>query len=303
MESSFRGTCEICGTLEWKVSYEGPIRDGAFGSLTVNSCSVAECLTCGVQRLDEPSCRDEEVYADQTYRHLVGEGASSDEYWSLHDSEQVRNLDAVWRESLRGKTVVDVGCGAGSFLDSIHGLAEETIGIEPCVVYHETLRSQGHKVHASLEELLGEREGFADLACCFSVIEHVANPKDFLQSICRLLRPEGILHASTPNRDDVLVALLPEDYARFFYRTVHRWYFDRASLAACGELGGFSRADVRCYHRFGFANTLLWLRDRGPAGDTGDLRVATPLMDQFWKSYLESEGMGDYLYSRFQKTD
>ena len=231
----------------------------------------------------------------------MGEGGSAADYWSLHDSEQIRNLDVVWPESLRGKSVVDVGCGAGSFLDSVRGLAAETIGVEPCEVYHEALKSQGHKVYASLEDVLGEREGLADLACCFSVIEHVPNPKNFIESIGRLLRPGGILHASTPNRDDVLVGLLPDDYAKFFYRTVHRWYFDRASLAVCGELGGFSKVDVYCYHRFGFANTLLWLRDRKPTGDKGDLEVAGPLMDNFWKSYLESEGMGDYLYSRLQK--
>lgn len=45
--------CEICASDNWSIAYAGPVRDGAFGSLTGPQSEVGRCGTCGVERLDE----------------------------------------------------------------------------------------------------------------------------------------------------------------------------------------------------------------------------------------------------------
>ncbi len=103
------------------------------------------------------------------------------------------------------------------------------------------------------------------------------------------------LVVSTPNREDILMALLPDDFPSFFYRTVHRWFFDKTSLAECARRAGFTVAKTRFVHRYGMANALAWLRDRRP---TGRRRIDAigPLADDLWCSYLEQVGKTDCIY-------
>ena len=55
--------------------------------------------------------------------------------------------------------------------------------------------------------------------------------------------------------------------------------------------------DVRCVHRFGLSNALIWLRDKKPGGRTQLPHAGTPLLDSVWARALEAEGAGDYLYA------
>jgi SAM-dependent methyltransferase len=138
--------------------------------------------------------------------------------------------------------------------------------------------------------------GQVDFAFCFSVIEHIQNPRVFLKEIGELLAPEGKLLLSTPNRRDILIDLKGETYVRFFYRTVHRWYFDRDSFAYCARAANLKMVESRCIQRFGLSNTMLWLRDGRPSGLACLPHLDGPLVDRFWKGHLESRGVGDYLY-------
>jgi hypothetical protein len=61
--------------------------------------------------------------------------------------------------------------------------------------------------------------------------------------------------------------LLPDDFPSFFYRTVHRWYFNVASLAECAKLAGFEVVETQFVHRYGMANAIAWLRDRRPVSN------------------------------------
>ena len=45
---------------------------------------------------------------------------------------------------------MDFGCGGGSFLDSIKGIAKKTIAVEPFVGYHESLKLRGHEVYSDI---------------------------------------------------------------------------------------------------------------------------------------------------------
>lgn len=289
-------TCEICGASNWKTVHSGPVRDGAFGRLTVPGASVGRCGGCGVERLAEAFCHVDSIYTGNQYRSLLQEGTDAASFFAEHDMIQLQNLTALWPESLRGKRVADVGCAAGSFLDHISGLAAETIAIEPCGAYHDSLRERGHTLYATASEGCTALAESVDFATTFSVIEHVRNPRAFLNEIASLLKPGGRMLVSTPNRRDLLMDLLPDDYPAFFYRSVHRWYFDVPSFTRCAELAGLCVQRSIVVHRFGLSNALVWLRDRKPGGRTALPHLDSPLLDSFWRSYIAQEGSGDYLY-------
>lgn len=290
------GPCEICGAADWVVVHHAPVRDGAFGRLSSPDARVGRCGGCGAERLHEHWCPDPSIYESADYRALLGQGQEAADFLAGHDHLQLRNLTAVWPFVLRGKVCADVGCAAGSFLDHVSGVVAETIGIEPCEGYHPSLRDRGHVVYPDTRAALADRAHRVDVAVSFSVIEHVLDPRAFLSEIGALLRPGGRLFVSTPNRRDVLMTLLPDAYASFFYRTVHRWYFDEASFARCAEQAGLRVHRSTCVHRFGLSNALVWLRDRRPSQDRSLADIDSALLSGAWKAHLEQIGQGDYLF-------
>jgi 2-polyprenyl-3-methyl-5-hydroxy-6-metoxy-1,4-benzoquinol methylase len=292
----FQHTCEICGNSEWQGIYCGPIRNGSFGSLTDEDCLVAQCENCGSQRLPEEVCRDTSFYEGEEYRNLLKEPTDVSGFCLEHDKMQLLNMSVIWPQSVRDKTVADIGCGGGSFLDHISGLPKNILAIEPCQIYHESLKERGYQVYSLAKDAAAKESGKVDFAFSFSVIEHIHNPREFLADIAKLLSDDGTLVVSTPNRSDVLMSLLAEEYPQFFYRTVHRWYFDVDSFSQCAKYAGLEVVEAKCVHRFGLSNALAWLRDNRPTGNKQLPHLASELLDDVWKRYLEEKGVADYLY-------
>lgn len=237
-----------------------------------------------------------EYYASDAYRTDVGEQADAEDYFRRHDSEQLPRLGLLESVPLRGRVIADIGCGGGSFLDCVRGLASETIAVEPMVGYHPSLGRHGHRVYSSTEAACADWSGRIHLATSFSVIEHVEDPLVFLKQARDLLVPGGQLLISTPNRRDILLESGCTAYWGFFYRTVHTYYFDAVSLRRLAAEAGFGVCDVRFVHRFGFGNYLAWLRDGRPTRNAAASPLG-PSFDRAWRLQLEEAGVSDYLFA------
>ncbi|MEM9544005.1 MAG: class I SAM-dependent methyltransferase, partial [Cyanobacteria bacterium P01_E01_bin.42] len=259
--------CKICGCTESRIVYSGPIRLGRFGNISQEPYDVRQCLSC--QAIALPNIIEDTVtyYETSTYRTEVDISAEVDDYYRLHDGEQLKNLSMIGTGICRDKIVADIGCGAGSFLDAVKGYAREAIAIEPSSIFRESLQQKGYLTYPYVENALEQHEGQVEVAVSFSVIEHIETPLIFLQQIYRLLKPEGFLCLSTPNAKDILLEVLPQEYTQFFYRKVHFWYFTPFALTKLLELAGFSDIQIFPYQRFGLGNFLGWLRDKKPQGE------------------------------------
>jgi 2-polyprenyl-3-methyl-5-hydroxy-6-metoxy-1,4-benzoquinol methylase len=264
---------------------------GRFGNRLSETRCIWLCGRCGAGWLDG----DGQDYSSSEYRELVDGGADPTTYYRLHDGEQADKLRLIGTGDLRGRVVVDFGAGGGAFLDLVRGMASATIAIEPGVNFHPELRRKGHVVFDLGPNMSSEWRGRADLAVCFSVVEHVEDPVRLLREILTALKPGGRALVSTPNRNDWMIELLPDDYAPFFYRHVHRWYFDADSLVNLARTAGFVRVKPFHIHRFDLSNFIVWLRDRRPSG-LGHLRVPATLSTNF-SATLEASGRSDYLYA------
>ncbi|MCI0684029.1 MAG: class I SAM-dependent methyltransferase [Gemmataceae bacterium] len=286
--------CPICNG-DMAPAYEGPVRDGVFGRSV--PAVVWGCRRCGVEHLPPRQADLSAYYQSEDYRKDVGEGADVESYFRRHDDEQLGKMALLAGMELRGKVVADIGCAGGSFLDTVRGLASATVGVEPALAYHGSLKQRGHRVYRDVVGALAEWRGRVDVATSFSVIEHVEDPVGFLRDIRDLLTEDGLCLVSTPNRADILMKLDPR-YQAFFYRTVHTFYFDEKALRATAEAAGLRVAKVKYVHRFGFANFIEWLRQGKPTGD----KQISPLglgFDGLWTASLEASGLADYLYVVF----
>lgn len=143
--SDYAHYCEICGTRAWIQVYVGDVRDGIFGRRRVDT-QVFRCGGCGVERLDEAACPDERFYETPAYRQHLEEGLSKEGHYSVAGELQIFAEQALWPNSLRGKTLLDIGYAGGSFLDHVSGRVGKTVAIEPCSLYHDSLLHRGYEV-------------------------------------------------------------------------------------------------------------------------------------------------------------
>jgi len=149
-------------------------------------------------------------------------GAQAADWWDPDGSERmlhklnpvrlayVRDMvDQHWQideqgfRPLAGKTALDVGCGAGLLAEPLARLGAKVTAIDAAAPLIEA--AQAHAEGQGLDidyrfstvELL---DGRFDLVTSMEVIEHVADPQAFLNSLAARLAPGGLLVLSTPNR-------------------------------------------------------------------------------------------------------
>jgi 2-polyprenyl-6-hydroxyphenyl methylase/3-demethylubiquinone-9 3-methyltransferase len=116
--------------------------------------------------------------------------------------DQHWQCDECGRHPLEGKRALDVGCGAGLLAEPLTRLGATVTAIDPAAeliaAAREHAAGQGldidHRV-AAVENV----EGTFDLVTAMEVIEHTADPEQFLNDLAKRLAPNGLLILSTPN--------------------------------------------------------------------------------------------------------
>lgn len=97
------------------------------------------------------------------------------------------------------ETLVDLGCGDGSWLDAYPG--PEAIGID---IDSTRLRAGKQDrawtfVSADLDQGIPLEDAWAYAIRANQVVEHIRNPVRFFTEVHRVLRPGGVFVATTPN--------------------------------------------------------------------------------------------------------
>jgi 2-polyprenyl-6-hydroxyphenyl methylase/3-demethylubiquinone-9 3-methyltransferase len=116
--------------------------------------------------------------------------------------DQHWQCDECGRTPLAGKTALDVGCGAGLLAEPLARLGAKVTGLDASpdlvAVAREHAKAGGLDIDYVAGEL-SELQGRFDLITCMEVVEHVADPAEFIGTLAARLSPNGLLLMSTPN--------------------------------------------------------------------------------------------------------
>ena len=159
------------------------------------------------------------------------------EFKPLHDTNPLR-LDFIDTRvgGLKGKRVVDVGCGGGILAESMALRGAEVLGIDmseaPLAVakLHQLESGAVLEYRRITAEELAETEAASfDVVTCMEMLEHVPDPASTIRACAQMVKPGGYLFFSTINRNpksylfavigaEYLLRLLPKgthDYRKF----------------------------------------------------------------------------------------
>jgi SAM-dependent methyltransferase len=142
-------------------------------------------------------------------------GASENyRYWAEHifpASEALRRekVNRPWLDRILGYTtfydvprdlLVEIGPGFGTFAALARERFDRVVGIEPTPEMARACRAHGIEViEKGIEQVADDELAGADVACAFEVIEHLFEPRVFVERCAHLLRPGGLLVLSCPN--------------------------------------------------------------------------------------------------------
>jgi 2-polyprenyl-6-hydroxyphenyl methylase / 3-demethylubiquinone-9 3-methyltransferase len=111
--------------------------------------------------------------------------------------------DAREVKPLAGKTVLDVGCGAGLMCEPLARLGGRVTGVdaapENTAVAAAHAAGQGLAIDYRCADV-AVLPGTFDLVTSMEVIEHVSDPAAFITALAARLAPSGLMILSTPNR-------------------------------------------------------------------------------------------------------
>lgn len=170
------------------------------------------------------------------------------EFRPLHEINPLR-LGWIDRlASLRGKRVVDVGCGGGILAESMAALGAEVTGIDlaekPLRVAELHGLESGVRVNyerIAAEDLAAREPDAFDVVTCMEMLEHVPDPASTVRACARMLRPGGLAFFSTINRNPkaFLFAIVGAEYVlNLLPRGTHAF----EKFIKPSELVGFARA-------------------------------------------------------------
>ncbi len=174
----------------------------------------------------------------------------------LHLLNPVRLSYIKRHVELRGKIVLDVGCGGGILTESLADEGATVTGIDLSNAALEVAKNHAIEneltidyQEISVESLAKQQPASFDVITCMELLEHVPEPAQIIECCARLLKPDGKLFLSTLNRTPkaFLVAIVGAEYVlNWLPRGTHHYrdFIRPSELDGWAQSAGLLLADI-----------------------------------------------------------
>ncbi len=195
---------------------------------------IVSCPGCGLlflsPRLSESAILN--LYSDQEYFTSPVAGRGYDEYLEARSNwikTFSRRLDQILKHQAPGK-VLDIGCGAGFFLEAAQAKGYDVYGLDPSkYIVHIARQRFGERIRQGVIETADYPPATFDLVVAFDTFEHIYRPLEWLQAVWRILKPGGLLAITTPDPTSLLARLSGRRWVSFKLPE-HVFYWSPAAI-------------------------------------------------------------------------
>lgn len=197
--------------------------------------NLVQCPMCSLVQLD---CDPVDYY-----RKVIRAGGGSSTMKELRRSQYKRFYDYF---NLKGKKIIEIGCGKGEFLSIWDEFDVYASGIE----YSKELTDLGRKNGMNIfndfiddpkQTIMGAPY---DAFCQFNFLEHQPNPNEMVKGIYNNLTEDGVGLVTVPSLEYIL-----EHNGYYELISDHIAYYSEYSLKLLFEKNGFEVCEIRSVNR------------------------------------------------------
>jgi 2-polyprenyl-3-methyl-5-hydroxy-6-metoxy-1,4-benzoquinol methylase len=248
--------CPVCLNPATEPSLTGTdvLFESSPKTFTLNACSSCRCLFLN------PMPGSEEIAGFYPTQY----------WWNSAKPGALKKLESIYRKlalsghiafvtraagKFSGPDLLDVGCGSGTLLGLLKQRGFRPIGVDFSAEAAQTAESENgvRVVVGSLAQAAFPDRSF-DIVTLFHVMEHVANPREVLSEVSRILKPDGVVVLQVPNIDSWQFKAFG---AKWYGLDIPRHVIDYSKAAMLGLLkdSGFEPRRIKHFN----------LRDNAPA--------------------------------------
>lgn len=206
---------------------------------------VVRCSTCGLEWVHPMPTSDElDAYYQQSY--------ADGNYSFFAEAQEVRALIAQHRlESIRpfardGRWL-DVGASSGDFVAAA-AAEHDSEGLELSERAVEHARARGLRMHCSSVEAFEPATPY-QMITAFDVLEHLREPRHFLQRLRSWIAPGGRLVLTVPDVSSFYARWLMRRHWFYYVPSEHLFYYDPDTIRRLLAEEGFRVATVRAAYK------------------------------------------------------
>ena len=197
------------------------------------------CSSCGnIQQAKYYSDYHLKIFYEKYYRDIYGSLSPSELFDHQYDrSHKVFEFCEDYISINNGK-ILEIGTGSGGILARFRDSNFEVEGIDLDERYMEFARNKGLPINYGDIDSLSIDDSRYQMVIICHVLEHIKDPKEFLNKIKKLLKKESFLYIEVPIIESVLNGAYRGLLGRYF-QNAHVSHFSIDTLKAALEIIGF----------------------------------------------------------------
>jgi len=169
-------------------------------------------------------------YESENYiSHTDGKKSLFEKIYQIAKHYNLNQKLKLIKETTKGKSILDYGCGAGDFLQHMQNNGYDVKGMEPNAKAFVISQSKIGKENVVNCELKDINQKF-DIITLWHVLEHIPNLNEIIEELKKHLNPNGTLIIAVPNHSSYDAKHYKEKWAAYDVPR-HLWHFNAESIS------------------------------------------------------------------------